>query len=379
MLVPRFWHSSLRAIPTVVSPVVHQPPEHRPLATSRQLHEQRWSHPQGQLVGWDTGSSWGGGRRSTGRGSWERLSSTADTVPSWSPPQRVWGLHLGKKTPAQMHPCFTRLPAQGWAARCISRGEKPSKTIGMRTFMTCADLTARWDRCNRPTRPAASQHIPPSELCEWIQAGGGSQASSLLVTPLFKTQSPSVLRGQALSEARELLGMVGCWRRAWGPPEAAIASKQPQNPELRAAKVLGEGKCTPKQAALHHPGQALPVQIQPGARWIHPRTSGARVKPAGHKAPKIIHDPSLPTESREGGGMGREGSRGCQECVRAAADKSGAGPLGGDLFCFLVMLIGLTWRMGIRLRDGPLPRWLHPREGDILPTAVWGREGTRGG
>lgn len=77
--------------------------------------------------------------------------------------------------------------------------------------------------------------------------------------------------------------------------------------------------------------------------------------------------------------MGREGSRGCQECVRAAADKSGAGPLGGDLFCFLVMLIGLTWRMGIRLRDGPLPRWLHPREGDILPMAVWGREGTRGG
>lgn len=239
----------------------------------------------------------------------------------------------------------------------------------------CTDLTARWDRCNHPARPAASQHIPPSELCKRIQASSGSRASSLLVTLLFKTQSPSALRGQALFETCELPGVVGCWRRAWGPPQAAIASKQPQKPEPGVAKVLGEGKRTPKQAAPHRPGLALLVQIQPGAWWIHPRTFGAGVKPAGHKAPKIIHDPSLWTESREGGGMGREGSRGCQECVRAAADKSGAGPLGGDLFCFLLMLIGATWCMG----DGPLPRWLHLREGDILPTAVQGIEGTGGG
>lgn len=122
------------------------------------------------------------------------------------------------------------LLAQGWAARCISGGEKPSKTIGMRTFMTCMDLTARRDRCDHPASPAASQHIPPSELCKWLRAGGGrSQASPpLLVAPLFKTLSPSALRGQALSKTRELLGMVGCWRRAWGPPQAAVTSKQPQ-------------------------------------------------------------------------------------------------------------------------------------------------------
>lgn len=74
--------------------------------------------------------------------------------------------------------------------------------------------------------------------------------------------------------------------------------------------------------------------------------------------------------------MGREGGGGCQECVGAAADKSGAGPLGGDLFCFLLMLIGVTWRMGVGLHDSPLPQWLHPRDGDVLPMAVGGREAT---
>lgn len=73
--------------------------------------------------------------------------------------------------------------------------------------------------------------------------------------------------------------------------------------------------------------------------------------------------------------MGREGSWGCQECVRAVADKSGAGQLGGDLFHFLLMLIGLTWHKRVGLCDCPLPWWLHPREGDILPMAIGEREG----
>lgn len=141
------------------------------------------------------------------------------------------------------------------------------------------------------------------------------------------------------------------------------------------------GKRSPKLAALHLPGLALLVQFQLGARRIHPRTFGARIKLAGHEAPKIIQPqgPSLLPESGEGGGMGREGGGGCQECVRAAADKSGAGTLGWDLFCFRLMLIGVTWCMDIRRPGGPLPRWLHPREGDILPTAVGGREGNGGG
>lgn len=74
--------------------------------------------------------------------------------------------------------------------------------------------------------------------------------------------------------------------------------------------------------------------------------------------------------------MGGEGGGGCQECVRAAADKSGASPLGGDLFCFLLTLIGVTWGTGVGLRDSPLPRRLNPGEGDVLPMAVGGREGT---
>lgn len=80
---------------------------------------------------------------------------------------------LRKENPSPDAPLLHPPAAQGWAAHCIRGEEKPSKTIGMRTFMICRDLTARWDRCNHPARPAASQHIPPSELCKRLWAGGG--------------------------------------------------------------------------------------------------------------------------------------------------------------------------------------------------------------
>lgn len=45
---------------------------------------------------------------------------------------------------------------------------------------------------HQPCRKPA-HGIPPSEWCQRTQAGGGSRASALWVTPLFKTQSPSAL------------------------------------------------------------------------------------------------------------------------------------------------------------------------------------------
>jgi len=49
----------------------------------------------------------------------------------------------------------------------------------------------------------------------------------------------------------------------------------------------------------------------------------------------------------------------------------------GTCFAFC-SLIGITWCMGVGLHDSSLPRWLRPREGDVLPHGSWGERGHRG-
>lgn len=134
-----------------------------------------------------------------------------------------------------------------------------------------------------------------SSTFQRIRADGGSQELSLTVNPV----------------PWELLGAIlGYWRGAGDLPKLPSPKSRIQDLEPGIADGLGRRKI---QAGRERLGQ-----IQPGTRRTHPRTSGAGMNPAGHKAPGMTR------------GMGGEGSLGCQECVRA--DKSSAGPWEGICF-----------------------------------------------
>lgn len=108
----------------------------------------------GEQLGWRTEDSWEGWLGEAE----QHCGHPAKRVPT---PQVVEVLHSGKKTPAQMHPSFTLLPAQGRAAHyCTSGGGKPSQTIGMRTFHDMHGSDGQMGPLQSPRQPCCEPAHP---------------------------------------------------------------------------------------------------------------------------------------------------------------------------------------------------------------------------